>query len=152
MTNVIIALFQAYDALVIVACSIAMVRAIPEEIHAAKWKRILAWVVYLLLACFLPLLRSDMVTVIVMTLYYVAVGRLLYFKNKMGMLYQVIYWMVFFTMQYMAAYLMAYLANSWQMEMVSYVCVMILFRSTFLILGTMILRKLVQKRYKTMRR
>lgn len=147
MKTVISLFFQIYDGLVIVACAIALVRAIPREWETARWRRLLAWIIYMALAYLLPMFRNDILTTILLTLYYVGVGRLLYYKNKMGILYQIIYGMVFVTSQYMAAYLTAYIGNGLQLDRTIILPLLIVIRSALLVFVTLILRRLMQKRY-----
>ena len=79
----------------IVLSAVALVHMVPQEIESRRWKRILGWTVYGILAVLLPLIgRNDILTVVVMAAWQILLARRLYFKSKMGMVYQILYCLI----------------------------------------------------------
>lgn len=148
MTNIVSILFTALDLVVLVGCAIAVLRVIPKEKESALWVRVLAWIVYAVLAVILPsLFYNDILTTVVLSIYYVVVGRGLYYKNKTGILYQFIYWVIFLITQYMSAYLVMMVYYSMNIETQISVYLLVVLRISLILPATLILRMLIRKRY-----
>lgn len=148
MKNAVSTVFFSLDLIVLVGCAVSILHAIPSEIDTKRWKRVLAWSGYILLAVLLPgLFRNDILTTVVMTIYYVGMGRLLYYKNKIGMFYQSIFWMVFLTTQYLAVYTSMALMSILQLENLLYIVLWVILRMTYLMAATFVLYLLIRRRY-----
>ena len=69
-----------------------VVRVMPCQIRTPVWIRAGAWLIYAAMAFILPnLFYNDVITMAVMSLYYLLIGWLLYHKSRTGLLYQMIY-------------------------------------------------------------
>lgn len=146
--KMIAVIFSLIDLLVIVGCSVSIVHAIPQEKETQRWKKIAAWGIYATLATVIPIfLRNDIITTVVLTGIYVAIGRLFYYKNKMGMLYQIIFWMLLMTTQYMGAYTTFIVIEKFQLEMALNAVALIAIRSVLLMAATFVMKTLLQKRF-----
>lgn len=149
MNVVIMGMFQILDMAVYVLCAVILVHAIPESVESARWKRILAWIGYTALAVLLPrLFWNDLLTWLVLTFYFVVIGRLLYYRSKMGIICQVVYLIVAFGMQYMAVYLVTGIYVRYQVEQQTVLYLNWILRALFLIVGTVILREMIVRRFK----
>lgn len=137
---------------IFIACAMAPLRIIPEEIEGARWKRILGWALYGLESILLPsLFYNDVVTISTMTVTYVLIGRLLYFRNKMGLVCQIIYCAVMLGTQYMGIGLGAYLFVRFPMELYTYLIVIAVMKNFLLILGTILLCQMMRRRFADVR-
>lgn len=149
MNVVIMGIFQILDIAVYVLCAVILVHAIPGTVESARWKRILAWIGYTALAVLLPrLFWNDLLTWLVLTFYFVVIGRLLYYRSKMGIICQVVYLIVAFGMQYMAVYLVTGIYVRYQVEQQTVLYLNWILRALFLIVGTVILREMIVRRFK----
>lgn len=148
MITVISNLFSIIDFVVIIGCALALVKAIPSNIEENRWKKILAWTGYGALAVLLPMFgKNDMLTIGALTVYYIFIAWLLYFRNKMGVLYQLIYCVLMLLVQYIAAFLAVYFWSVKQLEDIIYVCLLVVLRSFFLLTGTLLMRGMVRRRF-----
>lgn len=146
--KIITIFFSLLDLVIIVGCALALVKAIPSNIEESRWKKILAWIGYGVLAVVLPVFgKNDMLTIGILMVYYIFIAWLLYFRNKMGMLYQMIYCVLMLLVQYIAALLAAYFWTVKQLEDITYVCLLVVLRSFFLLTGTLLLRGMVHRRF-----
>ena len=147
MVKIVSLVFTVLDMLAIMGCSVSFLHAIPREKDVDRWKKVIAWIFYGVLATVLPLFRNDILTTVVMTLFYVGIGRTLYYKNKTGILYQIIFWMEFLAAQYMAAYAVAVITMAVQVEYPLTVVLLIILRVAFLMAVTFVMRRLLKSRY-----
>lgn len=147
MYSIVTVVFAFLDLAVVVGCAFSVLHSIPEEIEIQRWKRVAAWIGYGILAVFLPAAGNDILTTAVLTVYYIGIGRILYYRNKSGLFYQIIFWLVFLLTQYMAAYTTANMIYGLQLEAPLTVCLAVVIRTAFLMTATIVLRILIRKRY-----
>lgn len=77
-----------------------VVHVLPCEITSPLWIRLAAWGIYAVLGTLLPnLFWNDIITMIVISIYYLVIGSVLYHKSKTGLLYQLIYCMAMYASQ-----------------------------------------------------
>ena len=132
----------------IVLSAVALVHMVPQEIESRRWKRILGWTVYGILAVLLPLIgRNDILTVVVMAAWQILLARRLYFKSKMGMVYQILYCLILMGTSYIAYPLMMILYTQFQLERLTYITLVILVKNGLLVLGTVILCLVMRRRF-----
>lgn len=140
-------LIQAMELVVFTVCAVALVFQIPLEVDSARWKRIGAWCVYAALSIFLPnYFHSDYITIPVLALTYVLIGRFFYFKNKMGYVCQIVFCAVMLATQYMAVFVVGFVQVAIRPETFTIVALVSVFKSLFLIMGTLPLCWIVRKR------
>ena len=113
--------FQVMELTGFTICAWAVVRAIPETVPAEQWKRLLAWLGYAFLSIVIPSLWfNDGITMVVLCIYYLLIGRFFYFRSKMAAVCQVIYIAVMFGTQYIAIYISAYCYRIFELEFQNY--------------------------------
>lgn len=114
-------LFQVMELTGFTVCAWLLVRGLPETVQAENGKRLLAWLGYAFLSIVIPSLwYNDAITMVVLSVYYVLVGRLLYFRSKMAAVFQMIYIAVMFGTQYIAIYISAYCYDNFELEFQNY--------------------------------
>jgi two-component system sensor histidine kinase AgrC len=140
--------FIIIDLFVFTACAVFMVRLLPRKTDSPLWLRISAWSIFAILSIVLPNLgRNDILTIIVLILYYLAVGWFLYHKSKMGLLYQLVYMMSMYATQVMAIFLVVRLKCSFALEDKLQLYLLVMFKSLFLMMIMTLLKKILKKRY-----
>ena len=109
---------------------------------------IAAWGIFALLSVLLPNVgRNDALTMAALTPYYLGIGWLLYHRSRMGLLYQLIYMASMYIVQLIAIFCAAHFSSFFYLDAVTCSYVTILLKQFLLILSTMVLGKLLNKRY-----
>lgn len=142
-------LFQVMELTGFTVCAWLLVRGLPETVQAEKWKRLLAWLGYAFLSIVIPSLwYNDAITMVVLSIYYVLVGRLLYFRSKMAAVFQMIYIAVMFGTQYIAIYISAYCYDNFELEFQNYLYLISVLKIFLLIPAVIVMREVAQRRFK----
>lgn len=149
MTDLALGLFLVIlELFVFTGCAIFMVRMLPRKTEKHEWAEILCWGIFALLAVLLPNLgRDDALTMVVLTPYYLGIGWFLYHRSRTGLLYQLIYMAAMYLSQMIAIFCTIHLSSFFYLEVNTYGCLLMLMKQFVLILSTMILGKLLKKRY-----
>ncbi len=133
---------------VFAGCAVFMVRILPRKTEKNQWGEIVAWGIFALLSVLLPnVIRNDAFTMAVLTPYYLGIGWLLYHRSRMGLLYQLIYMASMYIVQLIAIFCAAHFSSFFYLDAVTCSYVTILLKQFLLILSTMVLGKLLNKRY-----
>ena len=149
MEQIISWFFLLLSDLAFVLCAWLIVRAVPENIEGCRWKRVLAWTGYGVLSVLIPSIWwNDVVTMVLLCVYYVLIGRLFYFHSKMGMVCQVMYSVIMFGTQYMAIFLARNCYITFQLEMWTFSVLGMIFKTFLLLIVTVIMREIIRRRFK----
>lgn len=141
--------FQVMELTGFTICAWAAVRAIPETVPAEQWKRLLAWLGYAFLSIAIPSLWfNDGITMVVLCIYYLLIGRFFYFRSKMAAVCQVIYIAVMFGTQYIAIYLSAYCYRIFELEFQNYMYLISVLKILLLIPAVLVMRAVTRRRFK----
>ena len=141
--------FQVMELTGFTICAWAAVRAIPETVPAEQWKRLLAWLGYAFLSIVIPSLWfNDGITMVVLCIYYLLIGRFFYFRSKMAAVCQVIYIAVMFGTQYIAIYLSAYCYRIFELEFQNYMYLISVLKILLLIPAVLVMRAVTRRRFK----
>lgn len=148
MKTAIMYFFSFLDMVSLVGCALILVRAIPAEQEESLWKKILGWGIYCALTILLPTVwQNDILTIAVLTLYYIVMARLLYFRSRKGIVYQIIYCVILLVTEYMAAFLAVYVWTTMGQEWELVSCILLVSRIFLLLVGTFILREIIRRRF-----
>lgn len=148
MSMAVLYFVQTLFVVVFVVCSAAPLHVIPREIRRPGWVLVLAWTGYGGLSVALPMLWwNDLFTMVFMTIYYLAVGRLCYYKSKMGWICQMIATAIMWSAQYIAIYASMQVAVMLQPDMVVLSYLLAALKGFFMIGGTFLLCVVLRKRY-----
>lgn len=111
-------------------------------------EKLLGWAGYGAVAYLMPMLwAQDMLTIGVLSLYYIVLARLLYFRSRKAVVYQIIHGVILMGTEYMAVFISIYFWRTMQLEDVVFVGILILIRALFLLTGTLILRAIIYRRF-----
>lgn len=148
VTTAVLIFFSLIDMISLIGCALAVVHAIPAEREESLWKKILGWIGYGTAAFIVPSLgQNDMLTIGLLSLYYIVMARFLYFRSKQGAVYQIIYCVILLVTEYMASIAAVSVRLSMQLERIIATGILIVFRVLFLLLGTLILREIIRRRF-----
>lgn len=148
MSIAVLYFVQILFVVVFVICAAAPLYVIPREIYRPKWVLILAWAGYGALSVALPMLWwNDLLTMVFLTIYYLAVGRLCYYKSKMGWICQIISSAVMWGAQYIAIYVTMQVWMILQPELIVTSYLMAALKGCFMMLGAFLLCMVLRKRY-----
>lgn len=140
--------FVLLEILVFTGCGILMVRMIPEKVEGRRKERIFAWCGFALFSVLLPNLgRDDVLTMAVLTAYYLATGWFLYHRSKTGLLYQLMYMVIMYGVQVVAIFCSLHLAFSFGLEPYTGAYIRSLMKDVFLFLATMLMGGILSRRY-----
>lgn len=148
MTTAVETLFGVIDMVSLIGCALMLVHAIPAEREESRWKKILGWVGYGAVAAIVPAVwKLDMLTIGILSIYYIVMARLLYFRSKKGAVYQIIYCVMLLITEYMAFIANAYVRIVMQPEEIIADGIWIVLRVLFLFMGTLALRAIICRRF-----
>lgn len=140
-------LFTIIDLGILIVTALAVVKMIPEEVESSRWKRILAWSIYGLATVLLPAYgRNDLLTMVVLAVGQILIARMLYFKNKLGNVCQLIYAVILGGTSYIALFAATMLYSLMQLEMQTYFLLNVALKDVFLVIGTAVLCGVMQRR------
>lgn len=145
MNTMVLFFIQIIDMAVLIGCVMSVTCAIPGGIEEKRWKKAAAWIIYGALALFLPMLGYDLLTILVLAVWNVLTGYLLYFHSKMGMVCQIMYHAFLMLAQYMALMIAADIFSILQVELQTYILMLETLRCILLIGVTLILRYMIRK-------
>ena len=100
------------------------------------------------LTVMLPTLgRNDLLTMVVLSIYYTIIGYFLYHNDKVGVLYQLGFMFFMYATQMISIMVAMKLWQVLRLEHLTYVYIMILLKAFQLIIVTFLFRLLIQKRF-----
>lgn len=146
--TVIAVLIAAMELIVFTSCAVWMVHILPCKAEIPFWGKGIVWCIFGALAVLIPhLFWSDLITMVVLNLYYLAAGWFLYHRSRMGLLYQLSYMVSMYVTQVIAIFLTLMLANAVTLgnEEISYL--VSLLKSIFLLVITCLTRVIIRKRF-----
>lgn len=148
MTTAVQILFSVMDMVSLIGCAMMLVHAIPAEREESLWKKLLGWAGYGAVAWLMPAIWSyDWLTIGVLSIYYILMARLLYFRSKQGAVYQIIYCVMLLLTEYMAFIAAVYVRTVIQPEEIIVVGIWVVIRVLLLLVGTLILRAIAGRRF-----
>lgn len=148
MTTAVEILFGVIDMVSLIGCALMLVHAIPAEREESRWKKILGWAGYGAVAAIVPAVwKLDILTIGILSIYYIVMARLLYFRSKKGAVYQIIYCVMLLITEYMAFIANAYVRIVMQPEEIIADGIWIVLRVLFLFMGTLALRAIICRRF-----
>lgn len=148
MTTAVQILFSVMDMVSLIGCAMMLVHAIPAEREESLWKKLLGWAGYGAVAWLMPAIWSyDWLTIGVLSIYYILMARLLYFRSKQGAVYQIIYCVMLLLTEYMAFIAAVYVRTVIQPEEIIAVGIWVVIRVLLLLVGTLILRAIAGRRF-----
>lgn len=110
--------------------------------------KIVAWLGFAVLTVMLPTLgRNDLLTMVVLSIYYTIIGYFLYHNDKVGVLYQLGFMFFMYATQMISIMVAMKLWQVLRLEYLTYVYIMILLKAFQLIIVTFLFRLLIQKRF-----
>lgn len=146
--------FSLLDFVSLMLCSMYIVTLLPRDerlrgnTFLLRAARAVAWLVYVLLAVMIPMIwQDDAITMVGLTLYYVALGYLLYHRDRVGTLYQVGFMFFLYATQIISIFAAMRMWEVFALEYKTYIYILILLKAFLLIIVTFILRALIRKRY-----
>lgn len=148
MTTAVQILFSVIDMASVIGCALMLVHAIPADREESMWKKILGWAGYGAVALFVPAIwLNDWLTMGALSIYYIVMARLLYFRSRQGAVYQIIYCVILLITEYMAFIGNVYVRKVIQPEEIIAVSIWIVLRVLLLLTGTLVLRAIIGKRF-----
>lgn len=110
--------------------------------------RAAAWLGYAALTVLIPNLgRNDLLTIAVLSVYYVWIGYLLYHRDKVGILYQFGFMFLMYATQMISIVAGSELYVMFGLEYITYLYVKILLKAGLLLIVTFVFRILIQRRF-----
>lgn len=147
MTIVIQIFFGLLDLASLVVCAWMLIRSIPSDREESSWKKIIGWIGYAAATILLPALwQDDKLTIGVLCIYYVVMARLLYFRSRQGIVYQIIFCVILLATELTASFAARYLWLVMQLEGIVVYSVLVVSRVFLLFVGTFILREIIRRR------
>ena len=147
MTSMIQIFFGLADLVSLVGCAWIIVRSIPSDREESRWKKILGWMGYAAVTVFVPMFwRNDTLTMGAVCLYYVVMARLLYFRGRQGIAYQIIFCVILLATELTATFAARYVWLVMQLEGIVVYSVLVVSRVFLLLVGTLILRMIIRRR------
>ena len=147
MTSVIQIIFVLLDLVSLVVCAWLLVRSIPSDREESRWKKAIGWIGYASATILLPALwQDDKLTIGVLCIYYVVMARLLYFRSRQGIVYQIIFCVILLATELTASFAARYLWLVMRLEGIVVYSVLIVSRVFLLFVGTFILREIIRRR------
>ena len=147
MTSVIQIIFVLLDLVSLVVCAWLLVRSIPSDREESRWKKAIGWIGYASATILLPALwQDDKLTIGVLCIYYVVMARLLYFRSRQGIVYQIIFCVILLATELTASFAARYLWLVMQLEGIVVYSVLVVSRVFLLFVGTFILREIIRRR------
>ena len=147
MTSMIQIFFGLADLASLVGCAWIIIRSIPSDREESRWKKILGWMGYAAVTVFVPMFwRNDTLTMGVLCLYYVVMARLLYFRGRQGIAYQIIFCVILLATELTATFAARYVWLVMQLEGIVVYSVLVVSRVFLLLVGTLILRMIIRRR------
>lgn len=146
--------FYFLDIASLTLCAWYPVTLIPGRggsVRAGRLLRVLraaVWLVYAVLTVLIPTVgRNDLLTMVVLSVYYVTAGYFLYHHNRAGVLYQLGFMFFMYATQMISIMAATKLWTVFTLEYRTYVYIMILLKAGQLVLVTCLFRLLIRKRF-----
>ncbi len=140
--------FSLIDLASLIVCALMLVHAIPSDREERFWKKVLGWIGYAAVAVLTPIFgKNDILTIVLLSLYYIVMARLLYYRGRQGVVYQIIYCVILLVTEYMAFMAAIYVRILIQPEDIVVTGILVIFRVLLLLPGTLILRAIMRRRF-----
>ena len=150
-------LFSLLDIVSLTLCSWYPVSLMPSKPlnqsgmqNLRRWHifRVAAWLGYAALTVLLPNLgRNDLLTMVVLSIYYVWIGYLLYHRDRVGVLYQFGFMFLMYATQMISIVAARELYVVFRLEYTTYYYIMILIKTGLLLIATFVFCILIQRRF-----
>lgn len=128
-------------------CAVWFLHAGRFEPKGAGWVRTLIWILYAVLNVLIPnLFLNDIISMVVLSIYYLLVGWFFYHRSRNWLLYQLFFFAVTYAAQIIAIYFVVRLAKWIPMDSVVRSYSMLLMKTLLVVASTAGLRILVRKR------
>lgn len=128
-------------------CAVWFLRESPKAAEPSRWLRIIVWVGYAALSIILPnLWYNDVITISVMTVYYLIAGWFLYHRSRTWLLYQLIFCMGTYAAQVIAMIFLAVITQMIRMDQYVISILLTLFKCMCVVLMTFIFQIIIRKR------
>lgn len=125
-----------------------VVHVLPCEITSPLWVRLAVWGIYAVLGTILPnLFLNDIITMIVISIYYLVIGSVLYHKSKTGLLYQLIYCMAMYASQVIGIIIGLMLFRKTSLEQNMIVYMMEILKQILTLFIAVIIAAVIRRRY-----
>lgn len=125
-----------------------VVHVLPCEITSPLWVRLAVWGIYAVLGTILPnLFLNDIITMIVISIYYLVIGSVLYHKSKTGLLYQLIYCMAMYASQVIGIIIGLMLFRKTSLEQNMIVYMMEILKQLLTLFIAVIIAAVIRRRY-----
>lgn len=149
MPITIVNLFFCFiDLGVFILCAAVTMHLLPSNKKSPIWVKILSWLLFAALSILLPTFgKNDLLTLLVLIVCYLSMGWFLYHKSKMGLLYQLVYMMSMFATQLIGIFLVLKMYQIFGMESSLRFYLLSLFKAFFLIIVTLILKRIIKTRF-----
>lgn len=148
MDYVLYYFFQIIELIIHTGSFIWFLYSMPRETESKPWVRYCAWGIFMVLTFLLPALWwNDIITMSVLTVYYIAVCWLFYHRSRTWILYSLIYGMANYGAQVIGIYFTVYISKKFgfYQEMLSYYT-LVLAKTICLFSVTYLMRRIVRKR------
>ena len=148
MDYVLYCFFQIVELLIHTGSFIWFLYSMPREEESKPWVRYCVWGIFMILTFLLPALWwNDIITMSVLTAYYIAVCWLFYHRSRTWILYSLIYGMANYGAQVIGIYFTVYISKKFgfYQEMLSYYT-LVLAKMICLFSVTYLMRRIVRKR------
>lgn len=140
--------FMVVELAVFTGCAVMVVNLLPKKADKPQWVKVVYWGIYTILSVVVPNLgRNDILTIIVLTAFYLIVGWRLYHRSKMGLLYQMIYMAVMYFVQLISIFATIILADVFQLENTTRYYLLSLLKALFSVVIIIIFSAILKKRY-----
>lgn len=152
MDTVIAYVISGIDMVILIGCALSIMHVVPGNVEAKRWKKVIAWVIYGVLAWGLPrFIRWDPATVVGLTLWSLLMAYLLYFRNSLGMVCQVIYNVLLVAAQYLGSLVASGIYSVFPLDNQIFFYLFMILRWIFQIGATFALWEVVRKRFTDMK-
>lgn len=140
--------FVLIELLVFLLCAIAILHMVPERRDPPQWARGMAWLGYAALSIALPnFAKDDALTILILSVLYLAIGWFLYHGLKTALLYQTVYIFAMYASQLIGFFLTFEISQRLSLELQLFSILRSLLKSVSLIAVTLLMRRVMGRRY-----
>ena len=112
MNYVLYCFFQIIELVIHTGSFIWFLYSMPREVESKPWVRCCVWGIFVVLTFLIPTLWwNDIITMSVLTVYYIAVCWFLYHRSRTWILYSLIYGMANYGAQVIGIYFTVYISK-----------------------------------------
>lgn len=148
MNYVLYCFFQIIELVIHTGSFIWFLYSMPREVESKPWVRYCVWGIFVVLTFLIPTLWwNDIITMSVLTVYYIAVCWFLYHRSRTWILYSLIYGMANYGAQVIGIYFTVYISKKFgfYQDILSYYT-LVLAKMICMFSVTYLMRRIVRKR------